>query len=105
ADFAVISAIAELSPDGREFYITFTVEEGPIYDFGPIDLVSRVPELPTEELEGLVTTEEGDRYNADEIENTIQAITDRLGNLGYAFVDVDPIQTPDREAQIVSITY
>ena len=36
ADFNVRSAIAELTPDGKSFVITFTVDEGEPYDFGEI---------------------------------------------------------------------
>ena len=38
ADFNVRSAIAELTPDGERFVVTFTVEEGERYDFGKIGL-------------------------------------------------------------------
>ena len=37
ADFHVVSAVAELTPDRSSFYITFTVDEGPRYNFGKID--------------------------------------------------------------------
>ena len=38
ADFSVVSAVAELTPDREDFYITFTVEEGPKYEFGKVDV-------------------------------------------------------------------
>ena len=34
ADFRVVSALAELTPDRRDFIITYVVEEGPRYKFG-----------------------------------------------------------------------
>ena len=43
ADFRVISAIAELTPDREEFFITFTVEEGERYRFGTVDVQIRSP--------------------------------------------------------------
>lgn len=105
ADFAVVSAIAELTPDGREFFITFTLDEGPVYKFGVIDVSSRVPDVPVEELKALVETREGEIYNADEIETTVQAITNRLGELGYAFVNVDPIPDRDPDNLTIGITF
>ena len=42
ADFRVVSAIAELAPDRKGFFITFTLEEGERYKFGKIDLCSCV---------------------------------------------------------------
>src|SRR5699024_10054196 len=38
ADFTVLSATAELAPDGEGFYITFTVDEGEQYTFGESDI-------------------------------------------------------------------
>ncbi len=105
AEFKVLSAVAELTPDGRCFYITFTVEEGPQYRFGKIAVDSRLRDLDPDQLRSFVTTEEGDIYNADEIENTIQALTDEVGKLGYAFARIEPVQNIDRENRTVEVTY
>ena len=51
ADFQVVSAVAQLTPDGRDFFLTFTVEEGERYRFGAIDVVSRIPELDPDILD------------------------------------------------------
>src|ERR687892_2034582 len=88
ADFNVRSAIAELTPDGKSFVITFTVEEGERYDFGNIGLESRVPDLEPEQLRALLVTSFGDVYNADEVEDSIVALTEEIGELGYAFAEV-----------------
>jgi outer membrane protein insertion porin family len=105
ADFAVVSAIAELTPDGQDFFITFTVDEGERYNFGAIDVSSQVPDVPVDELRELVVTEEGDVFDADEVESTVQAFTDRLGNLGYAFVEAEPLLDRDPENLTVGVTY
>ncbi len=105
AEFKVLSAVAELTPDGRCFYITFTVEEGPRYRFGKIAVDSRLRDLDPEQLRSFVTTEKGEIYNADEIENTVQALTDEVGKLGYAFARIEPVQHIDRENRTVDITY
>lgn len=105
ADFAVVSAIAELGQDGKDFYLTFTVDEGQQYKFGTIDLTSSVPDVPVEDLRKLITTKEGKVYNADEVEATVQAITDRLGQLGYAFVQVDPQLSKDSNGLTIGVDY
>ena len=51
ADFQVISAVAELTPDGKSFYITFTVEEGPKYTFGEVKVDTTLEDLGVEQLE------------------------------------------------------
>lgn len=105
AEMQVVSAVAELTPDGREFYITFTIDEGPRYRFGTIDVRSTVPDLAPEELRAAVTVREGTVYNAEEIETSIQRLTDRLGALGYAFTRVEPVQRLNREELTVDLVF
>ena len=62
ADFRVVSAIAELTPDRDGFFITFAVEEGAKYKFGAIDVKSEIKDLSAEALLEQVTTIEGETY-------------------------------------------
>jgi outer membrane protein insertion porin family len=105
ADFRVVSAVAELSPDQEAFFITFTVEEGERYKLGTVDIKTTLKDLDPESLRGLVTTEEGDWYNADLVDETVQAISDQVGSLGYAFVDVRPRIDRDAENKVLNLTY
>jgi outer membrane protein insertion porin family len=105
AQFNVVSAIAELTPDGEEFFITFTLEEGPLFSFGAIAIDSQLRDLSAEQLEQFLQTESGEVYNADQIEGTVQSLTDEVGKLGYAFARVEPQQRIDPEALTVDVTY
>jgi len=105
ADFNVGSALAELTPDGRKFVITFTVDEGEQYSFGEIGLESRLRDLEPEQLRELLQTESGDIYNADEVEDSIIALTERVGELGYAFVDIEPVPQKDEAERVIDLTY
>jgi outer membrane protein insertion porin family len=105
ADFRVVSAVAELSPARDGFYITFTVEEGQRYKFGKINIVNQLKDIKIEELMPVVTTHEGERYNADEVDNSITKLTDYLGDRGFAFVDVQPQVTRHAENRTVDVTY
>lgn len=88
ADFRVISAVAELAPDQDEFFITFTLEEGPEYEVSGYTLNSNIPNLSVERLREDITIEAGDTYDASKVDRTVQLLTDKAGTLGYAFVDV-----------------
>jgi outer membrane protein insertion porin family len=105
ADFRVVSAIAELTEDREDFVITFTVEEGPEYAFGKVGVTSRMRDVESTELETLIAGVEGEPYNADEVEETVQALTSSLGARGFAFVDVRPRVNRDREARTLDVTY
>src|SRR5262245_16732090 len=105
ADFRVISSVAELSPDKNAFFITFTVEEGERYTFGAINVKTTLKDLDPASLQGDISTIEGDWYDATEVEKTINAISDRVGDLGYAFVEVKPEVEKDREKRTIALTY
>lgn len=105
AEFSVISAIAELTPDGSEFFITFTLEEGPQYQVGTTDVISSIRDLPADELRALITNQPATVYNADEVETTIQSMTDRSGELGYAFARIEPRTTLNRDTLTIDVVY
>ena len=105
ADFRVVSAVAELTPDRDGFVLTFTIEEGPRYRFGKVDVNIKLKDLPAEAVLPLLLTHTDDWYNADEVEKSISALTDALGNRGYAFVEVKPQITRNRENHTVDIVF
>jgi outer membrane protein insertion porin family len=105
ADFRVVSAVAELTEDQENFFITFTLEEGPRYTFGEFDVTSRIPDIDPEPLRDAVDLETGDWYDADAVDDTIVALTNAVGDLGYAFVDVRPVVDRDRENREINITF
>ncbi|MDR3515396.1 MAG: outer membrane protein assembly factor BamA [Azospirillaceae bacterium] len=105
ADFRVISAVAELAPDRSEFYITFTIDEGERYKFGKVGIVSKLKDLDVDKLQELVTTEEGDWYNAKDVEDTIAKLTTGAGDQQFAFVDIKPNIVRHREELTLDVNY
>ena len=105
ADFRVVSVVAELLPDREGFIVTFTVEEGERQKFGKINVSTTLPKLDPESLRGHLLAEEGEWYNAGLVESTIDNLTEIVGNLGYAFVDIRPRAERDRENRLIHITF
>ncbi len=105
ADFRVASAVAELTPDKEDFFVTFTVSEGPRYKFGKIDVVSRFEKLDVAPLKSLLTVHEGDWYDADEVDRTINVLTEEVGSLGYAFVDIRPNIKRNKDTRTIDLTF
>jgi outer membrane protein insertion porin family len=105
ADFRVISAVAELTPDRDGFVISFTIEEGERYRFGKVDVNIALKDLPREAVLPLLTVQSGDWYDAQELEHSISVITDALGNRGYAFVEVKPQVSRNREDHTVDLVF
>lgn len=106
ADFKVKSAIAELSPQRDAFYLTFTMEEGEPYDFGDIDVQSKLPKKRLPDFSEAITTAKGDTYNATEVEDSIDRMVDKLGDAGFAFVDIKPVvKRREGDKKIIDLTY
>ncbi|MCC5996549.1 MAG: outer membrane protein assembly factor BamA [Oceanicaulis sp.] len=105
ADFRVTSVVAELTPDQRDFFVTFTLDEGQRYRFGEITVETRIEDLNTELLERAVPTQPGDLYVGSKIEDSIETLTFAAGAAGYAFVNINPRVEVNRDSQTVDITY
>ncbi len=105
ADFRVISAVAELTPDRSSFFVTFTVDEGELYKFGKVSIDSQIKDLHSQDLMPLVRTLRGDIYNAELIDKTITALTFAAGTKGFVFVDIHPRIDRSKAAHVLNITY
>lgn len=105
ADVRLVSAVAELTLDQRDFFITFVIDEGEEYTFGEIGVESEIKALPAPFLSGFVNIIPGQMYNASRVEGVIESLTTAAGILGFAFLDVRPEVTRDREARTISIVF
>ena len=105
ADVRVVSAIADLAPDGQNFFITFTLDEGELYSFGNIDLETTLSSINPEVMRSEITTYPGETYNASKIDKTVEAITLRSAEAGYAFARVRPVVHRDPLARTIDINY
>ena len=105
ADFRVVSALAELTPDRRDFVITYVVEEGARYKFGTVEADSALRDLPDASVKQLVDLRQGDWFNAKAVEDAVTDINEAAGNLGYAFADVNPVYDRNSENRVMNITF
>ncbi len=105
ADFRVISAVAELTPDKRDFIITFVVEEGERYKFGEVLVESQIRDFSEDGLKAQLPMTTGDWYNAKQVEDTVEQLSETAGLFGYAFADVRPNFNRDRETLTMGITF
>lgn len=105
ADFEVVSAVAELSPDREGFFVTITIDEGEPYNFGKIAVNSTANTLPTDVFEKFVVSETGDIYNADEVQETIEDMTFQAGQEGFPFVRIRPQAEKNEETRTIDLTY
>ncbi|MFA4994271.1 MAG: outer membrane protein assembly factor BamA [Bdellovibrionales bacterium] len=104
-DFRVLSAVAELTPGHDDFFVTFSVEEGPRYKFGKVAVTSEIKGLDSKTLSQYLFTKEGQRYNADGIEKSVTKLMAALGDRQYAFASVMPNADRRKETRVVDLNY
>jgi outer membrane protein insertion porin family len=105
ADFRVVSAVAELTPDKQDFIITYVVEEGERYKFGEVKVDSKIRDFNSERLTSSLRMKKGEWYNAKMVEDTVEGLTESAGLFGYAFADVSPQFERDKETLTMGITF
>lgn len=105
ADFQVLSAQAELTADRAQFFITFTIEEGQRYKFGEVTVNAKLRDLDVEEIKTALKMQAGDWYDVNSVDNSVDALSDAVGNAGYAFVDVRPDAERKRDEGVIDINF
>ena len=105
ADFQIVSTVADFDEAENAYAITFTVDEGERYTFGAIDIDSTVPGLDVEGLRRQVETRPGEVYSAEEVEDTLIALSDTVANRGFAFAEVTPRGDRDFANRTISVDY
>ncbi|WP_347304424.1 outer membrane protein assembly factor BamA [Croceibacterium sp. TMG7-5b_MA50] len=105
ADFRVVSAVAELTPDKRDFIITYVVEEGERYKFGEVGVDSQLRDFDSDRMSANLPMKSGDWYDAKLVEDTIEQMTELAGTYGYAFADVQPRFTRNQEDLTMNVRF
>lgn len=105
ADFKVLSAVAQLTPDRTSFYITFTVSEGMRYHVGNVTIDSKIRELPAAQLRPIVDVQSGDVYSQEAVQKAIDALTNAAGTKGYAFAEVHPRFKRNPETRTIDLGF
>ena len=102
-DFNIDSTQVSISPDRRDMFISAGVTEGDQYKISSVQLTGDTV-LPKEDLQKMVLVREGQIFSRRLLELTSDSITATLGNIGYAFAQVNPVPDIDRDAKTVGIS-
>lgn len=105
ADARVLSAVADIDSEGEAFFITFTIDEGQLYQVGNVDIETSLASIDVDVLRSNVLTTPGTIYDATKIDKTIEALTLAVSGQGYAFAQVRPRVERDPISRTISITY
>jgi len=103
-EFTVDSTQVSISPDKQNIYITVNVTEGEKYTISDVKLAGEL-QLPEKELRKLVDIKQGDVFSRQKVTEANKAISDRLGNEGYAFANVNPIPEVNKDKHTAAFTF
>ncbi|MGA9422694.1 MAG: outer membrane protein assembly factor BamA [Rhodanobacteraceae bacterium] len=103
-DFNVDSTEVAISPDKRKIYVDADIHEGDIYNIGEITLTGDLI-LKEKDLRKLITVAPGELFSRRKVEASSDAITSVLANIGYAFAEVHPIPTVDKDKHLVALNF
>ena len=103
-NFNVESTQVSITPDKKDIYITVNILEGEPHTISGIKLAGEFI-LPEEELINVITIKQGETFSRQKLTRTTEAITNLLGDEGYAFANVNGIPDIDRENKTVGITF
>ena len=102
-DFSLDSTQVAISPDKKDMYLTAGISEGEVYTVSGVT-VSGETVLPKEEIEQIVAfITPGSTFSRGLLELATDAVAARLSNIGYAFAQVNPVPTIDRDKRTVGI--
>ena len=103
-EFDIQSTQVSITPNKEQIYITTNLIEGQKYTVSDVKLAGKLP-LPKEQLSQLITITPGDVFSRRQVTEITKSITDRLGNEGYAFANVNAIPDVNKDKATVAFTF
>jgi len=104
-EFAVTSTQVSISPDKKNIYITLNISEGPKYSVSDVKVAGSESVLTHDELRKLITMKAGDVFSRKAVTSARDKISERYGDQGYAFANVNAVPEVDKEKHQVAFTF
>ena len=103
-EFRVDSTQVSITPDKQDIYITISITEGQPYTVSDVRVAGELL-IPEEEVRSLIRIKPGEAFSRARVTESTKLISDRLGNDGYAFANVNAVPSLDKEKRQVAFTF
>ena len=105
ADFRIVGSDAVYDEAKKGWILTVTVDEGQQYKVGSINVESRLVDVDAESLRKVISVKEGDVYNGDQVEKTVESLTREVAKKGYAFSSARPRGDRDPATHTIALSF
>ena len=102
-EFNIESTQVSITPDKEKIYITVNISEGPVYKITDIKFQGEL-KITEAEMRALLLFKPGETFSRQKIVDSVKRISDRLGNDGYSFANINPVPDADRVNKTASFT-
>ena len=102
-EFNIESTQVSITPDKEKIYITVNISEGPVYKITDIKFQGEL-KITEDEMRSLLLFKSGETFSRQKIVDSVKRISDRLGNDGYSFANINPVPDADRVNKTASFT-
>ncbi len=103
-DFEITSTQVSISPNKKDIFVTINIVEGEEFTVSDIDVAGDLV-VDRDELLALVTLEPEDIFSRQVATASSSQLSERLGNDGYAFANVNAVPDINRENNTVKVTF
>lgn len=103
-NFNIDSTQVSITPDKNDIYITINVTEGEQFRVKEVRLAGDLV-VESETLFPLVDLNPGDVFSRKHVTETVSKISEKLGDQGYAFANVNTIPEVDQDTKDVVVTF
>ena len=105
ADFTVISANSQLTPNKSNFFINFVIEEGIKYRINNITINNLVKKFDETPLYKKILIKKKQFYNLEMIDKTIDRMIEFMSEKSFAFAHIEPKLIRNKEQKTIDIEF
>jgi outer membrane protein insertion porin family len=102
-DVRVVTADAVKNDQGSGYAISFTIEEGERYTFGPTTIQSSIGKVDTASLQSTVTIKPGSTYSVEQVEKSVERMTLNLSDQGHPSANVRIVPKRDEASRTITM--
>lgn len=104
-DFQILSFNSKMDLFEKNFFITFKIDEGIRYKIGNVSIESEIPDLDIKNLEKEILLLKNQWFDQGLANKSITALSNKMGQDGFAFVNIEVIKKPNPETGVVDVIF